>query len=88
MPRSRRSDLWVKLRDGDLRNVGFDEFCRLIEAFGFELRRVSGSHHIYRHASVPRLLSLHPRAGEAKPYQIRQFLEIVEQYGLTMENRR
>jgi hypothetical protein len=29
-------------RFGDLRNVGFTEFCRLIEAFGFKLRRVSG----------------------------------------------
>lgn len=88
MTRSRRGGLWLRLCDGDLRNVGFDEFCRLVEAFGFELRRVSGSHHIYRHASVPRPLSLQPRGGEAKPYQIRQFLEIVEQYGLTMERRR
>jgi hypothetical protein len=88
MPRSRHGDLWTRLRDGDLRNVGFDEFCRLVEVFGFELRRVSGSHHIYRHVSVPRPLSLQPRGGEAKPYQIRQFLEAVEQHGLTMERRR
>jgi predicted RNA binding protein YcfA (HicA-like mRNA interferase family) len=87
MARSRRGDLWARLHDGETRNVNFDEFRRLVEAFGFELRRVSGSHHIYRHVSVPRPLSLQPRAGEAKPYQIRQFLEIVEQYGLTMERR-
>ena len=88
MTRSRRGDLWGRLRDGDFANVGFDEFCRLVEAFGFELRRVSGSHHIYRHPLAPRPLSLQPRAGEAKPYQIRQFVEMVEQYGLTMERRR
>jgi len=67
--------------------VDFNEFCRLIGAFGFKLRRVSGSHHIYRHRGVPRPLSLQPRNGEAKPYQIAQFLDIVEEYGLTLEPR-
>ena len=88
MTRSRRADLWGRLLAGDLWNVGFAEFCRLVEAFGFELRRVSGSHHIYRHPGVPRPLSLQPREREAKPYQIRQFLEMVEEFGLTMERRR
>jgi HicA toxin of bacterial toxin-antitoxin, len=70
-----------------MRNVGFAEFCRLVEAFGFKLRRVSGSHYIYSHPEVPRPLSLQPRQREAKPYQISQFLEIVEEHGLTMEPR-
>jgi HicA-like toxin of HicAB toxin-antitoxin system len=85
VPRSRRTSLWGRISGGELRNVGFTEFCRLIERFGFELRRVSGSHHIYRHSEVPRPLSLQPRNGEAKPYQIAQFLDIVEEYKLTME---
>ena len=70
-----------------MRNVGFAEFCRLVEAFGFKLRRVSGSHYIYSHPEVPRPLSLQPRQREAKPYQISQFVEIVEEHGLTMEPR-
>ncbi len=70
-----------------MRNVGFAEFCRLVEAFGFKLRRVSGSHYIYSRPEVPRPLSLQPRQREAKPYQISQFLEIVEEHGLTMEPR-
>ena len=85
MARSRRSSLWSRISGGELRNVGFTEFCRLIERFGFELRRVSGSHHIYRHSEVPRPLNLQARNGEAKPYQIAQFLDIVEEYKLTME---
>jgi hypothetical protein len=88
MPRSREGNLWGRLEAGDLRNIGFAEFRRLIEAFGFEFRRVSGSHHIYRHPQVPRPLSLQPRDREAKPYQIRQFLAMVEEFGLTMERRR
>jgi len=88
MPRSRRPELWDRLVAGDTRNVGFVEFRRLVEAFGFTLRRISGSHHIYTHPQVPRPLSLQPRQREAKPYQIRQFLEMVHTYGLLMERRR
>jgi len=88
MARSRRQALWDRVASRDMRNVGFAEFCRLIEAHGFRLRRVSGSHYIYSHPTVPRPLSLQPRQGEAKPYQISQFLELVEEYGLTMERRR
>jgi predicted RNA binding protein YcfA (HicA-like mRNA interferase family) len=81
-------DLFGRLSAGDLGNVAFDEFRWLIEAFGFELRRISGSHHIYRHPRVPRPLSLQSRGREAKPYQIKQFLETVAEFGLTMEGRR
>jgi predicted RNA binding protein YcfA (HicA-like mRNA interferase family) len=80
--------LWDRLTSGDMKNVGFTEFCRLVEAFGFKLRRVSGSHYIYSHPNIPRPLSLQPRQREAKPYQISQLLEMVEEYGLTMEPRR
>ena len=95
MARSRRQQLWDRLAAGDRRNVGFLEFQRLVEAFGFTLRRISGSHHIYTHPKVAiythpkvaRPLSLQPRHREAKPYQISQFLEIVRAYGLAMERR-
>jgi len=90
MARSRRqrplgSGFGRRHKAGDTRNVGFTEFCRLIEAFGFTLRRVSGSHYIYTHPQVPRPLSLQPRQREAKLYQIAQFLEIVEEFELKME---
>jgi predicted RNA binding protein YcfA (HicA-like mRNA interferase family) len=95
MPRSRRPELWDRLVAGDMRNIGFVELRRLVEAFGFTLRRISGSHHIYTHPQViythpqvPRPLSLQPRQREAKPYQIKQFLEMVHTYGLRMERRR
>jgi hypothetical protein len=60
--RSRQQQLWDRLAAGDLRNVAFAEFRRLIESFGFRLRRVSGSHYIYTHPQVPRPLSLQPRS--------------------------
>lgn len=60
----------------------FAEFERLIVAFGFRLDRVAGSHRIYKHPDVPRMLNLRPRASEAKPYQIREFIVMVEEHDL------
>jgi len=32
--------LWDRLTSGDMKNVDFTEFRRLVEAFGFKLRRI------------------------------------------------
>lgn len=58
----------------------------LIEAFGFSLSRISGSHHIFKHPEVPELINIQNRNGQVAPYQIRQFLMIVEQYNLALED--
>lgn len=63
----------------------FRDFERILKAFGFQLDRISGSHHIYKHPDVCRLLSIQPRGDKAKPYQIDQFLDIVEEFGLEMK---
>ncbi|MCC7060968.1 MAG: type II toxin-antitoxin system HicA family toxin [Burkholderiaceae bacterium] len=71
------------------KNVPFNDLEVLLEAFGFVLERISGSHHIFKHPSVPSLLSLQPdRNGQAKPYQVRQFLALVEEYRLSMSGAR
>ena len=62
----------------------FGDFERVLQAFGFTLDRINGSHHNYKHPGVPRMLSIQPRGGKAKPYQIDQFLDIVEEFGLEM----
>lgn len=80
--------LFRRLASGATTNVRFDDFRRLVEAFGFRLARVAGSHHAFAHPDVSELLNLQPVAGEAKPYQIRQFLRLVERYDLRMESRR
>ena len=66
------------------KNVRFDELVVLVEAFGFRLSRVSGSHHIFTHLKVPELVNLQNQKGKAKPYQVRQFLTLVEQYNLEL----
>lgn len=71
---------------GGSRNVRFTEMAALLDAFGFRLSRVSGSHHIFAHPDVPELLNLQNVRGQAKPYQIQQFLRLVERYNLRMED--
>ena len=66
------------------KNIRFADMVTLIEGFGFRLARTSGSHHIFDHPDVPELLNIQNRKGKAKPYQIRQFLELSEQYNLEL----
>lgn len=65
-------------------NMRFSEMVSLAKAFGFHLSRVSGSHHIFTHPHVPELVNLQEVKGQAKPYQIRQFLQLVERYSLEL----
>ena len=41
--------------------------------------------HILAHPDIPELVNLQEVKGEAKPYQIRQFLKLVERYNLKLE---
>ena len=67
-------------------NVRFSEATALAEAFGFQLSRISGSHHIFTHPNVPQLLNLQDVRGEAKPYQVRQLLQLIERHNLSMKD--
>jgi predicted RNA binding protein YcfA (HicA-like mRNA interferase family) len=57
----------------------------LLEGFGFRLSRVNGSHHIFVHVNVRELVNLQEVNGQVKPYQMRQFLQLVERYNLQLE---
>lgn len=67
------------------KNIRFDELVVLVEAFGFRLSRTSGSHHIFAHPAVSKLINLQNVDGKAKPYQIHQFLRLIEEHNLQME---
>jgi predicted RNA binding protein YcfA (HicA-like mRNA interferase family) len=79
--------LLARVARGDLANVSFSDMRRLVEAFGFELRRTSGtgSHHVFAHPDVREFVNLQEVRRQAKPYQIRQFLRLVERYALSLE---
>lgn len=78
--------LLQKLALGDLRNVAFSDMVSLIKGFGFSLSRTNGSHHIFVHPGIRELINLQDVAGEAKPYQIRQFLRLIEKYNISLED--
>jgi len=58
---------------------------KLVEGFGFQLGRVSGSHHIFTHPGIVELINLQEVHGQAKPYQIKQFLNLIERYNLKLK---
>ena len=68
------------------RNLRFSDMVNLAEAFGFRLSRTSGSHHMFSHPGVRELVNLQEIKGKAKPYQVGQFLQLVEKYNLKLED--
>lgn len=58
--------------------VKYDDFCRIIELYGFVLRSSKGSHRTYELEGVPELVTIQPRKCMARPYQVRNFFKIVD----------
>lgn len=81
-----RKALLRRLLQGAVHNVSFSDLVHLVEGLGFELQRTGGSHRLYMHPHVPEMLNLQEAHGEAKPYQIRQLLSLVERYNLRVED--
>lgn len=69
------------------RNIRFTDMVTLVESYGFHLARISGRHHIFVHPEIPELVNLQDIGGQAKPYQIRQLLRLVERYNIRMEDQ-
>ena len=68
------------------KNVRFNDFVCIVEAFGFYNARTNGSHYIYKNTFVNEVINIQNVKGEAKPYQIKQFFSIVEKCNLIMED--
>jgi len=79
-----RGEIYQKLKDNP-KNVRFEELCRAAELFGFEFRGGKGSHRIFVKEGVREMLNFQEVKGKAKPYQVRQFIKIIERYNLLEE---
>ncbi|MES2445293.1 MAG: type II toxin-antitoxin system HicA family toxin [Pseudomonadota bacterium] len=66
-------------------SISFQDFERLLRAFGFTLNRTVGSHRQYVHPRVPRPLPVQPSGKDAKRYQVREFLDMIERYDLSID---
>ena len=65
------------------RNIHFRDMITAVEAFGFRLSRRNGNHHIFIHPTISEIVNLQEQEnGKAKPYQVRQFLQLIEEYDL------
>lgn len=76
--------LFEKLKKSP-QNVRFEKLCKIVEAFGFKFRGGKGSHRIYVRKDIKEMLNFQNVYGKAKPYQVRQFIKIIEKYNLLKE---
>lgn len=68
------------------RGLSFREFERLLEAFGFVHRRTVGSHRHYVHPDVADILTVLPEGKDAKGYQVKRFLDMIEENSLSIDD--
>lgn len=64
-------------------SLTFAEICKLAECYGWEFRRISGSHHHYSNKELAitqgHYMNFQPdKTGKAKAYQVRQLLDAIE----------
>ncbi len=64
------------------KKIRFARVCQIAEAFGFQTRKGTGSHRVYYRDGVREILNFQNEGGRAKAYQVRQFIKIIENYGL------
>ena len=67
-------------------NLRFAEVRALAEGYGFGISRVRGSHHIFAHPEIQELVNLQEVGGQAKAYQVKQLLRLIERYNLSSED--
>ena len=67
------------------KNIRFSDMLNIVQGFGFTLSRTDGSHHIFTRPDIPELVNLQNIKDQAKPYQIRQFLKLVETHNLKLK---
>ena len=85
----------VSLYEKALQNpkgLSFAELCRLAEYAGFHFKRQRGSHRIYKHPDLSSRIQImtfqESKHSEAKPYQVRQLLDVIDAYHLIKAEER
>ena len=76
-----REEVYRELK-GRVTNIRFEELCQAAESFGFKFKGGKGSHRIFVREGVKELLNFQDVRGKSKPYQVRQFIKLIEKYNL------
>jgi predicted RNA binding protein YcfA (HicA-like mRNA interferase family) len=79
------SKLYKQLCTHGVGSISFRDFERLLRACGFQHERTTGSHRHYVHPRVPWVLTVQPDGKDAKRYQVRRLLDIIVEYGLSID---
>lgn len=77
---TKRDKLLQRIRNNP-KNVSFEDLRTLLEAYGFELDNVHGSHHTFRNriAGVGVKLVIPYKRPYVKPVYVKQALELIRQ---------
>ena len=81
---SKKDKILKKAKDSP-ENLTFNELCSLAEYAGFEFRNQTGSHKIFKHPTIKKMLNLQPDKNDkskAKKYQIKQLVSYIEDFNL------
>jgi predicted RNA binding protein YcfA (HicA-like mRNA interferase family) len=81
----RPSRTWQAILQGN-RNIGFRDFERLLNAFGFLSVGQEGSHRHWKHPQTGARMNVQSHKGQAKPYQLKQLRDLVHQFGLSLDD--
>ncbi|PIU56112.1 MAG: hypothetical protein COS87_03115 [Chloroflexi bacterium CG07_land_8_20_14_0_80_45_17] len=79
-----KREIYEKLKKNPA-NVRFEEICKIAKLFGFRFRGGKGSHRIFVRAGIREMLNFQEVKGKTKPYQVKQFIRIIEKYNLLEE---
>jgi predicted RNA binding protein YcfA (HicA-like mRNA interferase family) len=67
------------------KDVRFSDLLGLAEALGYRFDRQNGSHRVYIHPAVPKVLNVQAvKGGKAKEYQVKELLRAIETYALRL----
>lgn len=81
----KKEKLLKKIMSGG-KNISFNDMVKLVEAYGFRLHRINGSHHIFNHPQVDEIVNLQNAKGKARIYQVKQILSLIEKYDLKIKD--
>ena len=61
----------------------FNDLLLVAIAFGFKFKGMKGSHVVYSRCDIKEILTFQNVNGKAKPYQVKQLIDLVDKYNLT-----
>jgi len=78
-------ELYDKIK-GSPRNTKYSDLCKLAKMVGYIYDRHNGDHEIYKHPEYT-MMNFQNVKGKAKPYQIKQLLDIISENNLLKEGK-